>query len=223
MLGGRRVGVAFAAVLSIFSLYTLYFILSSPVMAQYGQYGQPVPSKTILIDKMVGKSGVTKGGTTSDFTDNFSPSDPRFSPGQEILFRLTVKNTSSVTLTNVEVKDFVPDFLEVLEAPRNFDKATRTLTFNAGDFGVDEEKEYFLKMRFVSQDQLPSDKGLICLLNKAQASASEVFDEDTSQFCVEKQVIGAVQVPSAGPEAGLLLLGFNALAAGAGFWLRKKK
>lgn len=217
MIRGRRVFIS-TLVLSL-----VFFTASNKSFAQYGQYGAPARSKTILIDKMVGKPGVTKGGTASDFTDNFSPSDPRFSPGQEIVFRLVVKNASDVSLTNVEVKDFVPDFLEPLEVSGNFDRATRTLTFKAGDFGVDEEKEYFLKMRLASQDQLPSDKGLVCLLNKTQASTSEVFDEDTSQFCVEKQVVGAAQVPSAGPELGLALLGFNALAAGAGFWLRKKK
>lgn len=231
MLRGRRVALAKVfsikyLVLSIISLYTLYFLLASPVMAQYGQYGQyggPGPSKSILIDKLVGKPTQNKGGTTDvSYVDNLSASDPRFAPGQDVFFKLAVKNTSDVTLTNVEVKEFVPSFVSPLEGPGGFDSASRTITFNAGDFAVNEEKTYVLKMRVAAQNELPADRGIVCLVNKAQASGSNVFDEDTSQFCVEKQVVGAGQVPSAGPEAGLLLLGFNALAAGAGIWLRRK-
>lgn len=231
MSRGRRVVDAIVArskyqIVSIF-LASLFFLLAFSVSAQYGQYGQygaPAPSKAILIEKLVGKPSLTKGGATdTTFVDNLSVSDPRFSPQQEVLFKLVVKNTSDVTLSNVEVKDFVPDFLEPVEGPGTFDSASRTITFNAGDFAVNEEKTYFLRMRFVSQDRLPSDKGILCLVNKAEARTSEVFDEDTAQLCLEKEVVGAPQQPSAGPEAGLVLLAFNALAAGAGIWLRKRK
>ncbi len=219
MSRGRRV------VVPLFAFFFLLFAL--PANAQYGQYGQygaPSPSKSILINKLVGTPTTTKGGSTdATFVDNLSVSDTRFRSQQEVLFKLVVKNTSEVTLTNVEVKDFVPDFLEPVEGPGTFDSSTRTITFNAGDFAVNEEKTYILRMKFVSQDKLPGDKGIICLVNKAEAKTSEVFDEDVAQLCVEKEVLGAVSVPSAGPEAGLVLLAFNALAFSTGLYLRKRK
>lgn len=204
-------------------LSILFLIFSVPVSAQYGQYGGSLPSKTILIEKMVGKPTQTKGQTDQwDYVDNLSPSDPHFAPEQQIVFRLKVKNTSDVTLTSVEVKDFVPDFLTPVSVPGSFDAASRTITFNAGDFAVGEEKIYFLTMKIFSQNQMPADKGMICKINKAQASTNEVFDEDSSQFCIEKQVLGVQNVPSSGPEFGLALMGLELGLLGVGITLKKR-
>ncbi len=210
MSGGRRV-VTFLA-LTVLAV----FLSINKVQAQYGQYGAPSPSKSVLIDKLVNKPG------TGEFVDNLSASDPRFAPHQDVFFKLIVKNTSDIELQDVEVKEFVPDFLEPLEHPGTFDSSSRTITFNAGDFGVDEEKVYVLKMRVLTQDKLPSDRGIMCLLNRAEAKAEGVFDEDVSQFCIEKQVLGVSEVPAAGPGAGLALLALNGLAFVTGFKLRKK-
>lgn len=219
MLRGRRV-------VTIFYLSLLFSLFSFPVLAQYGQYGQygqPKPSKSILIDKFVGKPINTKGGAqTRDFVDNLSPSDPRFQPSQEVVFRLIVRNTSDVKLTNVEVKDTLPQYVEAVEGPGNFNKTSKTIAFNAGDFAPNEEKTYFLTVKFVSQDKLPADRSIVCVVNRAHASANGVSDEDTAQFCVEKQVKEAKQVPAAGPEAGIILLAFNVATLGAGLWLRRK-
>lgn len=206
-------------------VFTFSFLLlsSRTVFAQYGQYGGSLPSKTILIEKMVGKPTQTKGQTDQlDYVDNLSPSDPRFAPDQEIVFRLKVKNTSDVTLTSVEIKDFVPDFLTPVSVPGSFDAASRTITFNAGDFAVGEEKSYFLTLKISSQNQMPADKGTICEINKAQASTNEVFDEDSSQFCIEKQVVGVQNVPSSGPEFGFALMGLELGLLGIGITLKKR-
>jgi uncharacterized repeat protein (TIGR01451 family) len=194
--------------------YTLY------TWAQYGQYGDETPSYSLLIDKMVAKPGSQKGETTQYF-DNLSPSDPRFVPGQDVWFKIKVKNTANVALQAVEVKDYVPEYILPIEGPGKWDPQTRTITFNAGDFAVDEEKTYYLKMRVYSQDQLPSDKGLFCLVNRAVASNNNVSDDDTAQFCIEKQVLGVTQVPTAGPEMGLVILAGNLILAGVGIKLKK--
>ena len=195
----------------------LFLLLANRAYGQYGQYGGPAPSQSILIEKFVAKPG-----STTDFFDNLSPTDPRFSPDQTVNFKLTVKNTSDTTLTNVTVKDFVPDFLQPMSGPGNFDSSSRTISFGAGDFAVNEEKTYFLSMKVVSQNQLPSDKSIVCVVNKGQASNDNVSDDDTSQLCIEKQVVGAVQVPTAGPELGVAILTLNTLVLGAGLWLKKR-
>ncbi len=207
-------------------VFGFLFFASSSVLAQYGQYGQyggSLPSKTILIEKMVGKPVQTKGGTDQlDYVDNLSPSDPRFAPEQQIVFRLKVKNTSDVSLNNVEVKDFVPEFLTPVSGSGSFDAASRIVSFNAGDFAAGQEKVYFLTMKISSQNQMPADKGLICEINKSEASNSEVFDEDSAQFCIEKQVLGVQHVPSAGPEMGFALMGLEVGLLGVGITLKKR-
>jgi uncharacterized repeat protein (TIGR01451 family) len=204
-------------------LFLLFLTLHvSTVNAQYGQYGGETPSYSLLIDKMVAKPGAQKG-ETAQYVDNLSLSDPRFVPGQDVWFKIKVKNTANAALQAVEVKDYVPEYILPIEGPGKWDPQTRTITFNAGDFAVDEEKTYYLKMRVYSQDQLPSDKGLFCLVNRAVASNNTVSDDDAAQFCIEKQVLGVTQVPTAGPELGLALLAGNLILAGIGIKLKNTK
>ncbi|MBI4226071.1 hypothetical protein HY612_03060 [Candidatus Roizmanbacteria bacterium] len=205
---------------------TSYLLLSTAVFAQYGQYGPyggEEPSVSIMVDKMVGKPVLTKGGfVDQDYVDNLSPSDPRFAPEQEIFFKIKVKNTSDLKIKNVIVKDFLPDFVDFKEGTGEFDKATRTLTIDdAGDFEVDEEKLFFIKVKVVEQDELPADQGIVCVVNKAQAFDGGVSDEDTAQFCVEKEVLGVTAVPSAGPEMGALLLSGELLALSTGMLFKR--
>ena len=210
-----------------FLLLTISFLLlATAVSAQYGQYGPyqgPEPSLSIMIDKMVGTPITTKGGTDDvEFVDNLSPSDTRFLPGEEVLFKLKVKNTSEAKLNDVTVVDFLPDFVEPVEGPGTFSDETREITVEAGYFEVDEEKEFILKVRVLVQDELPEDEALICLVNNSQAFNENVSDEDTSQFCVEKEVLGVTEVPSAGPELGALLLSGQVTMLGLGILLKRK-
>lgn len=225
-------------VTSITLLSLIAYFLSGSVYAQYGQYGGPTPNLNIVIDKMVGKPN-----TNVDYVDNLSPSDPRFAAGQDVFFKLRVKNTSNIILKNVIVTDFLPSYIDPVEGPGTYNASNRTISFNAGDFRPDEEKVYVLKMRVQAQGSLPSDKGLFCVVNKSRAETNQ-FDssnlinptvtpnpnniaaEDTAQLCIEKQVTqitpGVSQVPSAGPELGLALLGGQMLALGAGIFLKRK-
>lgn len=216
----KKVLVFLALVVSSFFLAKT---VSSDCGGQYGQYGGCNPSLTILVDKFVGKpnTSVTNAGS-ADYVDNLSPSDPRFKANQTIFFKTKVKNTSNTTLYNVTVKDFLPSYIEPIEGPGIYDGKARTITFNAGDFAQDEEKVYYFKMQIDSVQYLPADKGLFCIVNQVKAYNDRASDDDTSQFCVEKEVVGAKKVPSAGPEMGVLLLGLNFAGIGMGMFLRKK-
>ncbi|OGK15117.1 hypothetical protein A2774_01570 [Candidatus Roizmanbacteria bacterium RIFCSPHIGHO2_01_FULL_39_12c] len=203
-----------------------FLLLVSPVSGQYGQYGPyqgPEPGLSIMIDKMVGKPVETKGGSSdSDFVDNLSPSDDRFSPDDEVLFKLKVKNTSEAKLKDVTVKDFLPDFVEPVGGPGTFSDESREITIDAGDLEVDEEKVFIIKVKVLNQDRLPEDQGLMCVVNKSEAFNDSAADEDTAQFCIEKEVLGITEVPSAGPELGLALLIAQFSALGTGLFLKKK-
>lgn len=207
----------------VFLLLVASYWLVNPVSAQYGQYGGETPSYSILIDKMVGKPTQTKGGSqTVTYVDNLSPSDPRFSPNQQVWFKIKVKNTSNQNLTAVQVTDYVPQYLMPTEGPGKWNPDNRTISWNAGDFAVDEEKVYYIKMQVFDQSLLPSDKGLFCVVNKVEAKKDNVaYDDDTAQLCIEKQVVGAKTVPQAGPEYGMILLTLNLLGMGFGIKLKK--
>lgn len=208
----------------ILALFLMFYILplTSYIRAQYGQYGGEAPSYSIVVDKMVSNPQTTKGGSLQ-YVDNLIPSDPRFASGQDVWFKIKIKNTSNINLQAVEVKDYVPEFILPLEGPGKWYPDTRTIVWNAGDFNIDEEKTYYLKMRVYDQSLLPADKGLFCLINKVEVKNNVVYDDDTAQFCIEKQVIGVQKVPSAGPEMGLALLAGNLLLAGVGIRLKNTK
>jgi uncharacterized repeat protein (TIGR01451 family) len=205
------------------------FILSGKAVQadQYGcngQYGNTCPpSQTILIDKMVSVPMTgTASATTVSYVDNLSSSDSKFRPGDAVFFRLKVKNTSTTTMTNVTVKDYIPSYIEPIEGAGSYDPNTRILTINAGDFQANEEKIYYFKAQIFPQNQLPADQGIVCIVNRARAYNDTVSSEDTAQFCVEKQVIGTPAVPATGPEFGLAIVGLEFAALAAGVYLRKR-
>lgn len=210
---------------------------TSPVMAQYGQYGQPAPVETILVDKQVGKpqfkstvpATTTKGGIVIaptpgavEYVDNLTPSDTRFQPGMNIMFKVRVKNTSSVTINNVMVSDKAPQYMEPIEGPGAYDANTRIISFNAGTFAPNEEKIYYFKMQWAGQNALPADRGLLCASNYVRAYTNNASDDDTAQACVEKQVVGVKAAPKAGPEMNILLVAGQLGVLGFGLNLKKK-
>jgi uncharacterized repeat protein (TIGR01451 family) len=213
-------------ILSLIAFVAVITLLPSSAQAQYGQ---PAPVQTILIDKMVAKPYIqTKGGVVdTQYVDNLTPSDPRFSPGQEVMFKLKVKNTSGVTLNNVTVKDYVPAYIDPVEGPGTYDSTSRVIAWDAGSFAPGEEKTYFIKMRLLSQDKMPANKGLFCLTNKGQVYNGYASDDDSAQFCVEKMVVATTKgglvttTPKSGPEAGILLLGAQGILMGVGYDLKK--
>jgi len=206
----------FAIGATIFSLLFFVTTVSADCVGQYGQYGQPCQSYSIVVDKMVAKPG------TDTYVDNLSVSDPRFAPGATVWFKIKIKNTSTIKLVGMSVKDTVPSYLEPLEGPGIFNTETREIAWNAGDFEVDQEKTFYLKMRVYAQANLPTDKGLFCVTNFVKADSSNAYDDDTAQLCIEKQVLGTTKVPDAGPEFSLGLVALQLVGVGAGLYLRKK-
>jgi uncharacterized repeat protein (TIGR01451 family) len=194
------------------------WLLVLPVKADCGgQYESPCQSYSILVDKTVARPD---NGT---YVDNLSTSDPRFSPGQYIYFRINITNTSTASFGDVTAKDFVPDYLTPVDGPGTFDSSTRSISWDAGSFNVNEQKSYYFKMQINSQANLPADKGLFCLTNRAQAWLNGTTDDDSSQFCIEKQVSSNIKnVPPTGPEFAYLLVTGEMLTLGTGIYMNYK-
>jgi len=205
----------------VFLLLVASYWLVNPVSAQYGQYGGETPSYSILVDKMVGKPGTSNDATSYQYVDNLSVSDPRFKPDQLVFFKIKIKNTSTKKLVGMEVRDVVPSYLVPVEGPGSYNTTTREIVWNAGDFEVDEEKVFYIKMKVLPQTSLPADKGLFCVTNFVKATSANAYDDDTAQLCIEKQVVGVKAVPQAGPEYGMILLTLNLLGVGVGIKLKK--
>lgn len=211
---------------SIFGLMCGVFLFSAGQVfaGQYSPYEGKKPSPNISVDKRVGlPQAATKGGeVTYTYVDNLTASDRRFSPQEYVFFEVKVKNTSKTRLDNVVMRDFAPEFVDLYENPGSFDG--KDVVINVGTLQADEEKTYILKARIKMQSALPSDKGILCTINKVRASNDKVADEDTSQFCIEKNVTAVnppVAIPRSGPEHGLLIMCSALASIFAGLKLRK--
>lgn len=214
-----------ATVLMFVSILNTSFVMADS--SQYGQYDGNKPSYSIMVDKMVMTKTQTKGGQEV-YVDNLSPSDPRFSPDERVYFLIKVKNTSDITLKNVEVEDKMPEWLAAIEGPGDYIANERVVKWKYNELGAGEEKTEKIIAQVLPQAQLPADKGLFCVNNKAWTRSGDVYDEDTAQFCIEKQVTlttkGGQPVKTT-PEAGAPLLAIgalNLLGLGAGIWMKKK-
>lgn len=198
-------------------LVALMYIVSTATASQ-GQYGGPYGGKeenaSIMVDKLIAVPQDDKGKVKYTYVDNLSSSDYKFRAGSYLWFKIKVKNTSNRFLTNVMVEDTFPQFLEVFPNGYSYDANSRKLSLNLGSLEAGQTKEVTLKARVLPQPQLPSDKGLFCLINNVKVWSGNVSDSDNAQFCVEKQVMGTTtkggyvptkEIPSTGAELPILL------------------
>ena len=198
-----------------FSIWHLAFgiprVYADYCTTQYGGQTSCQPSD-LLIDKEV------QNPITKEFKENLS-SDSTFSPGADILFKLTIKNVSGETFNPVVVKDVLPSYLTFVSGPGTYDAASRTLTFTLNNVIAGETRTVQIIAKV-----LPTTASFVCVNNYAEARADIVgrFDSDTAQFCIQTNVLGVTTLPVAGYNDLLLLLPFAGLGI-AGFALLKKK
>ena len=198
----------FKSVKKIFLASTILLILpfiAIPVLAavrcetQYGGGEVCVRTGELQLDKEVWD---VEDGL---YVDNMGLADYKFSPGEEITFKLKIKNVGDETFDKVYVKDTLPDYLELISGD---------LSFEISDLTVGETEEREFKVRVVSADKFPSGKSLICVVNSGEAWSGDERDKDTAQVCLEKKVLGVKEFPPTGPKEWFAILLFS-IAAGA--------
>ncbi len=187
--------------LVVASLLGLNFSLFTPkvVLAQY-QPVVPQPSVIIAISKEV------KNPATGNFVKNLSSRDFAFLPLQTVEFRITVRNNGQTGLTNIQIKDQLPEFVEFVSGPGNFDAGSRSVNFTVDSLNPGESKSFSVIAKV-----LPQDKGgnvpNACLTNFAQATVGGMNVSDTAVFCIGSKVLGNVsELPVTGPESTLFVL-----------------
>jgi uncharacterized repeat protein (TIGR01451 family) len=182
------------------------------------QYGEIEVTKRISLDKQV------LNPDSNQWVENLFVTDHLFKSGDEVQFRITITNTSNVTIDRVEVQDFLPSFLQ-------FDSGSQGFAITNMAPGQSYTTDPVIKARVKSEDQLVA--GTFCENNIARAYFENQTYEDTAQVCYQKgEVKGEVitkgglgfkQLPPTGPELSVLALSGSAIMALAGGALIKKK
>lgn len=195
-----------------------FFAITTTADAQYGcpPYGAECPpSSKIVVDKQI-RDPRSKGDT---YVDNLTLADYKFAPGEDVIFKITIKNTGNQDIDNVEGVDTIPQLTDTLLLSGSTRTDIRELTRRFGTLKAGETRTWFIRVRVKNADSIPS--GTVCgdpkAINRVTVHAKDMPDSsDTSSFCIQKSVLGATKQPESGSELYIVAAGLMALA-GIGF------
>lgn len=206
----------YLAVISFLTLFSVALVAAKPLLAivrcetQYE--GEVCREIELLLDKKVWDP------KNSEFKDNLvgvSADIYKFAPGEEITFKLKIKNVGDEKFDKVYVEDTLPEYFELVSGD---------LEFEIDDLDPDEEVEREFKVKVKSEENIPNES-LICnskTTNRAKAWSGDEVDEDSSQICISRKVLAA-ELPPTGPQNSLILLGISLLSGLTGISLLKFK
>lgn len=185
--------------------------------------GQVCPTTLqFSIDKKV--LAPTKGGT---FVDNLGFNDAKFQPGDQVSFKIILRNTGDKAIDQLTVVDTLPSNVTFNSGPGTV--SNNTVTYIIKNLAVGASNEQTIVVNIGNIDTLPKDQGVMCLTNNVKGNDNNsAVANDSSSFCIEKAAmtpkvfttVPPKSIPNTGPEM-LPLLGL--IPAGiAGFTLRRK-
>ena len=196
----------------LLTVVALSFILSKPVYASDdddcgGQYGDPcVINEVFDIEKEV------KFEDEDD--DDYRSKITNVKKGQEIIFRIKVKNKTDadgvedVEADNVKMKDIFPDDYLV--------KLSGDLTEEWDNFKPGETKTFYIKAK-VKDSEYDKDSFENCTVNKAELTVDGDFEgSDTAIVCYRTSEV--TELPETGPTGNLVMtiLGLTSVTSGLG-------
>lgn len=177
-------------------LASCYLLLAIPVSDAalvcqpiYGGGQTCVQTEGLLVNKLV------LNPQTNSLVENLGVNDPRYFPDQLVTFQLTVTNAGGSTLSQVEVKDVFPQFVNFAAGAGTFDPNTKTFTFGVQNLAAGQSQSFAIQGKVVGLNQLPADQTVVCVVNRSIATANSQRSEDAAQFCIQKQVLGGVEIP----------------------------
>lgn len=187
-------------------------VLADTCTTQYGGTTTCNPSD-LTINKQV------YNPVTKVYVENLTTTDTTFTPGNEVTYRLIVKNGSGETF-QASIKDILPPYMEFVSGPGSYNKDTRVLEFKMENLIAGETRTQDIVAKVVNADRFPAGKSLFCVVNVAEARALNRFDSDSAQICLKNGEVTVTKLPVAGFEDYAMLLPFAGVMLG-GFALLK--
>lgn len=146
------------------------------------------------------------------YRDNLYLTDYQFRTSDNVTFKLIVKNVGDNTLNNVKITDSLPSFL--------FFTGETGHEFTVEHLNPGESKEFEVKARVVSENQLVADR--TCGVNTAEVWADgNEHDKDTAELCATKKVLGVTKLPETGVNTPFIIFGASLAIAVLGIALVK--
>jgi uncharacterized repeat protein (TIGR01451 family) len=155
------------------------------------------------------------------FVENITSA--RFVNGNNVIFRLTISNSSGETFSDVKVEDKLPDNLDYVDSDPTgtWDKTNKTVTITIGQMPADTKKTVFVWAKVVGS--YPAEDPF-CRDNwaKVWATARPNGSTDTARICITNKVLGTTSLPTAGVNDVVMMIPLLAMA-GTGVALMRKK
>jgi uncharacterized repeat protein (TIGR01451 family) len=206
-----------------------FFLLASRTTTNASVTCQPIygGGQTCTSSGNIQISKTVQNPQTGAFVTSLGINDPKFSPGQTVPFQVTISNTGGSNISQVTVSDIMPQFLNFVSGPGNFTANNQTLTFTVSNLAAGASQTFNVIGQVVGANQLPTNQGVVCVVNQAQVSTSDnQTSQANAQLCIQQQTPQVQpaptikQTPPTGPEM-LPLLGLIPTGL-LGFLLRKK-
>lgn len=196
-------------------------------VTQYGgsQYGTNCNPNDLVVNKEVQKVGVQSLDGSPVYVENLSVSDTLPVPGNFMTFRLTIKNNSGQTFDPVTVKDVFPPHMSYVSGGPSgtvYDPATRTMTATLNNLIAGESRQMVIVAKVADANAFPTGQSTFCVVNTAQVSSLNRYDQDTAQVCLNAKGTAPATLPKAGVNDLLMVVPF-ALMGLAGMGLVTKK
>ncbi|MDD2823546.1 MAG: hypothetical protein PHQ59_05735 [Candidatus Daviesbacteria bacterium] len=192
------------------SLTLISFLAVSPVFAQYLP-PTPTPTFNISINKTIFNP------QTQQFVDNLTQNQFSFIPDQTVDFRIEVKNTGDVDLNSIDVTDQLPSQLDFVSGG-TLDKGGQP-HFSIDKLAPSQTQSFLLKTK-IRVDA--SASSVICPVNLAKAQTGALMDQDTSTFCINRNINKKVAPVEELPKTGLPLAAWSLVGfLPAGFGLKR--
>jgi uncharacterized repeat protein (TIGR01451 family) len=218
---------------SIIAGILLSLVVASPAIAEechtvYGG-GEVCETCNINVDKEIWNP------SENGYWDNIDSSDYTFESGEEVKFKIVVKNTSDINVNNIEIKDYLPEYVDYVSTYISEDNheyewksPERYVLYFMGSLDPDQSKTAYLTIRVKDEEDIPV--GTTTLTNKVRAySEDECSDTNYANFAISREGKGTV-LGVTSPDTGnngliltLELIGFVGMAGAYGMVLRKHK
>lgn len=178
--------------IALFATAFFYTDMASADISCPNVYGANCPVGNLILDKKV------RNPKTGELVDALSANSSNFLAGQEVNFRIEVKNTGSAEINNISVQDILPEFVDFISGPGNFDKGSRKLSWGIDKLSGGESKFFDIKVKVKSGKDLPS-MDISCVTNFAEAKKDNMVSQDTATFCIQTKVLGVTkELPKTG-------------------------
>lgn len=198
--------------------------LAEPCSNQYGtgSYGStPCTPTDLSVNKKV-KTPIEP----FSFVENLNENDLKYSPDTDVFFSIAVTNSGNETFEEVTVTDFLPPHIISAkvadELNGSYNSSDRKLEFKLKNLIPNETRTVEVTAH-LAKTGYDTNRNVECVINKAEVSSENRTNSDTSQFCIQTNILGTTTLPSAGLEDYALLMPFLGMGIlGAVLMLKKR-